>query len=450
MSSSPGLAFVLEQKLKNLRQAVQVADTRGTSGRLLAVTGNLIHADLRGARVGELCEMRDPEHGLKLYAEVVGIDDHVVHLAPFGNATGLSVRTEVVALGRVPSILAGNHLLGTVIDASGVPLPGFGAMPRPGQDATYRPLQTNPPDPMSRKPIENVMPTGLRSIDALLTIGEGQRVGIFGNAGGGKSTLISEIVTHAQADIFVIALVGERGREVGDFVRHTLQGERRMKSVVVAATSDRPSVERLNAAMLATSIAEHFRDQGLKVMLIVDSVTRFARALREVGLAAGEPPTRRGFPPSVFTALPKLFERAGNGAIGSITAIYTVLVEGDISADPVSEETRSLLDGHIVLSDKLAAQNHYPAIDILGSRSRIADSIITKDHKKYAYRMRELMAKYNEVELLLRVGEYRKGNDATIDEAVDKIDRINGFLKQSVGETEKLDGTLKSLGKVVS
>jgi ATP synthase in type III secretion protein N len=450
MPAPTGHAFALDEKLKRLRSSVRLADTRIASGRLIAVIGTIIHAELRGARVGELCELRDPDKGIKLFAEVVGIDGDVVHLAPFGNATGLSVRTDVVALGRVPSIMAGKHLLGAVIDASGQPLPGFGDMPKPGPDATFRPLQANPPDPMSRKAIENILPTGIRSIDSLLTVGEGQRVGIFGNAGGGKSTLISEIVTQAEADIFIIALVGERGREVGDFVRKTLGPARRGKSIVVAATSDRPSVERLNAAMLATAIAEHFRDQGLKVLLIVDSVTRLARALREVGLAAGEPPTRRGFPPSVFSALPKLFERAGNGAVGSITAFYTVLVEGDITADPVSEESRSLLDGHIVLSDRLAAKNHYPAIDVLESRSRIADSIITKEHKQSAYRMRELMAKYNEVELLIRVGEYRKGNDKSTDEAVDRIDNINDFLKQPVGEDSKLDSTLKRLKKVVS
>ncbi len=432
--------------IARMRAAVGDNNTRVTSGKLLAITGTVIEAELPGARMGELCELRSIDTGTMRQAEVIGLDGSKAFLAPYGLMAGLSIKTEVIATGRSPSVLVGDFLLGCVTDAFGRPVPdGRARLPQPGPDAIWRSVQNVPPDPMTRRGIDRPFEIGLRVIDSLTTVGEGQRVGIFGSAGAGKSTLQSEIIQNCEAEIFVVCLVGERGREVGDFVRHVLTPERRDQTVVVVSTSDRPPVERMQAAYVATTIAEHYRDKGKKVMLMVDSVTRYARALRDLGLSAGEPPTRRGFPPSVFSLLPILFERAGMGPLGSITAFYTVLVEGESTADPVAEETRSLLDGHIILSDKLAHSGHYPAIDALGSRSRIMNEIVDNDHKKAAIRIRELMSRYKDLELLIQVGEYKPGNDPLSDEAVRKIDEINKFLKQGIGETSTFEQTVQRM-----
>jgi ATP synthase in type III secretion protein N len=437
-----------ENRLARLQQAVATVDTRRAAGRLIAVSGTLVRAELPGAEVGELCELRDPETGRTRNAEVVGLDGSVVFLAPYGGISGLSVRTEVIGLRRPPSIICGDHLLGTVIDASGNFLycgEGRDEPPVPGPEAERRAISAQAPDPMKRPLIEEPLGIGIRAIDSLLTVGEGQRIGIFGNAGGGKSTLMSEIVSRSDAEVTVVALVGERGREVNDFLEKALRPETRERTVVVVATSDRPAVERMQAALTATAIAEHFRDKGMKVLLFVDTLTRLARALREIGLSAGEPPGRRGFPPSVYSALPLLVERAGPAEIGSITAFYTVLVEGEISADPVAEEVKSLLDGHIILSDKLAASNHYPAIDILASRSRLFDAVTEPQHRAWAGRLRELYSRYQDIELLIQVGEYKQGADPLNDEAVRKIEAIKAFLKQKPGEVAPFDETLKRL-----
>lgn len=437
-------------RLAKLRRAVGGVDTRRASGRLLAVTGPLIRAELPGAEVGELCELRDPDTGDIRFAEVVGIDHATVFLAPYGGNSGLSIRTEVVGLRRPPSVTCGDFLLGTVIDALGNFMDWGEAAepPRPGPDAERRPISGQAPDPMSRKPISKPIGIGVRAIDSLLTMGEGQRMGIFGTAGGGKSTLMSEIVQRCSADVTVVALVGERGREVNDFIEKALTHESRKRTVVVVATSDRPSVERMQASLTATAVAEHFRDKGLNVLLFVDTVTRLARALREIGLSAGEPPGRRGFPPSVYSTLPLLVERAGPAARGSITAFYTVLVEGDMNSDPVAEEVKSLLDGHIILSEKLAGQNHYPAIDVLVSRSRLFNEVTTKEHQAAAGKMRELYARYQELELLIQVGEYKQGADPLNDEAVQKIDAIRSFLKQRPGEIATFDDTLAGMRRI--
>lgn len=436
--------------LKRMRSAIGEQETRVTSGKLLGITGTVIEAELPGASMGELCELRSIETGKVRNAEVIGLDGNKAFLAPYGLMSGLSIKTEVIATGRAPSVLVGDFLLGCVTDAFGRPVAdGRARLPQPGPDAIWRSVQNVPPDPMTRRGVHDPFEIGLRVIDGMMTVGEGQRVGIFGSAGAGKSTLMSEIITHCEAEIFVVCLVGERGREVGDFVNRVLSTERRNQTVVVVSTSDRPPVERMQAAYVATTIAEHYRDQGKKVMLMVDSVTRYARALRDLGLSAGEPPTRRGFPPSVFSLLPILFERAGNGPKGSITAFYTVLVEGETSADPVAEETRSLLDGHILLSDKLAHGGHYPAIDALGSRSRIMNEIVSKEHRGLALRVRELMAKYKDIELLIQVGEYRPGNDPLSDEAVQKMDAINKFLRQDIGEYSSLQDTIQRMRELV-
>jgi type III secretion protein N (ATPase) len=306
------------------------------------------------------------------------------------------------------------------------------------------------PSPLERKIISKPISLGIRAIDGLLTCGEGQRMGIFAAAGGGKSTLLASIIRNTEADVTVLALIGERGREVREFIEKDLGPEGQKRAVLVISTSDRPAMERLKAAYVATSIAESFRDKGKRVLLLMDSVTRFGRAQREIGLAAGEPPTRRGFPPSVFSELPKLMERAGNSDKGSITALYTVLVEGDDMTEPIADETRSILDGHIILSRKLAQQNHYPAIDILASISRCQSAIIPKDHKAAASKLRSLLAKYAEVELLLKIGEYKKGTDPETDEAVAKNGAVNAFLKQGLDEKPAYNDTIEKLKEAVS
>jgi ATP synthase in type III secretion protein N len=441
-----------DMRFSRLQQALAAIDTRRAAGRLIAVSGTLVRAELPGAEVGELCELRDPETGRTRQAEVVGLDGSVVFLAPYGGISGLSVRTEVIGLGRPPSLICGDHLLGTVIDSSGNFL-FYGehrdAPPQPGPESERRTISAQAPDPLKRPVISEPIGIGVRAIDAILTVGEGQRMGIFGNAGGGKSTLMAEIVSRSDAEVTVVALVGERGREVNDFLEKALRPETRERTVVVVATSDRPAVERMQAALTATAVAEHFRDRGMKVLLFVDTVTRLARALREIGLSAGEPPGRRGFPPSVYSTLPLLVERAGPAEIGSITAFYTVLVEGEISADPVAEEVKSLLDGHIILSDKLAAANHYPAIDVLTSRSRLFDAVTTPQHRAFAGRLRELYSRYQDIELLIQVGEYKQGADPLNDEAVRKIEAIRAFLKQKPGENAPMSETLKKLEVLV-
>lgn len=409
-----------------------------------------MRAELPGAEVGELCELRDPDTGRVRYAEVVGLEGSVVFLAPYGGIAGLSIRSEVIALGRPPSIVCGDHLLGSMLNAFGeIVQPGWHGRTEPGPEGEVRPIAAPPPDPLKRAPISQIISVGVRAIDSVLTMGEGQRMGIFGTAGGGKSTLMTQICSNTVADVVVVALVGERGREVNDFMHHALTPETRKKTVMVVSTSDRPSVERLQASFTATAVAEHFRDRGMKVVLFVDTVTRLARALREIGLSAGEPPGRRGFPPSVYSTLPLLVERAGPGEVGSITGFYTVLVEGDMNSDPIAEEVKSLLDGHIILSEKLASKGHYPAIEILTSRSRLFNQITTKQHQKAATRLRELYAKYQEIEILIQVGEYKQGADPTADEAVRKIDQIVAFLKQGAVEPAPIEETMERMMALV-
>ena len=416
-------------------------------GRVSGVTGGLVRATVTGVRIADLCLLRgsgDRAPGDDVLAEVVGFDRNDVLLSPLGTTTGISNDTRVVATGRTHEVSVGPELLGKVLDGLGHPLNGEGLHCR-----SRYPVLADPPDPMRRRVIDSPLPMGVRVLDGLLTCGEGQRMGIFAAAGGGKSTLLSMLIRNSAADVKILALIGERGREVREFIEHDIGEEGLKQSVVVVATSERPAMERLKAAYVATAIAEYFRDQGLKVLLLMDSVTRFARAQREIGLAAGEPPTRRGFPPSVFAALPQLMERAGRSDTGSITALYTVLVEGDDMTEPVADETRSILDGHVVLSRRLARANHYPAVDVLASVSRVMDNIVDEDHRRVAGRMRELLAKFSEIELLLRIGEYREGSDPIADEAHRKIDAINATLTQGVFETSSLDETVQRIRRVV-
>ena len=431
-----------------LEHAVSEARHIDVKGKVIQVVGTIIKASVPGVKMGEVCILRNPWEGTEVQAEVVGFTKETVLLTALGGMVGISAQTEVIPTRRVHMVPVGSSLFGRVLDGLGRPIDAEEKGPlRP---EGYYPVYADPPNPLERAVITKPMSLGVRSIDGLLTCGEGQRMGIFAAAGGGKSTLLAQIVRNTEADVTVLALIGERGREVREFIEKDLGEEGLAKSVVVCSTSDRSAMERLKAAYVATSIAEYFRDKGKKVLLLMDSVTRFGRAQREIGLAAGEPPTRRGFPPSVFSELPKLMERAGNSSKGSITALYTVLVEGDDMTEPIADETRSILDGHIILSRKLAQMNHYPAIDILQSISRCQNAIIDSDHKKAAAHLREILAKYKEVELLLKIGEYEKGADRETDEAISKIDKVNAFLRQGLAERPQYAETLTKLAECVS
>ncbi|MCK5684347.1 type III secretion system ATPase SctN [bacterium] len=435
-----------EYMVNIIEDAIKDIKTIEIRGRVEKVVGTIIHAVVPGVKIGELCLLRNPWENWELKAEVVGFAKRVALLTPLGDLQGVSHATEVIPTGDIHSVPVGNDLLGRVLNGLGEPIDGGPAL-RPSD---YYPVYADPPNPMERKIIDKPISLGLRVLDGILTCGEGQRLGIFAAAGGGKSTLLSTLIKGSEADISVLALIGERGREVKEFLENDLGKEGMKKAVIVCSTSDRSSMERLKAAYVATAIAEYFRDQGKQVLLMMDSVTRFGRALREIGLAAGEPPTRRGFPPSVFSSLPKLMERAGNSMKGSITALYTVLVEGDDMTEPIADETRSILDGHIILSRKLASKNHYPAIDVLASVSRVMNSIVDDEHKDAAQRLRMVLAKYKELEILVQIGEYEKGADKEADDALAKIDAVNKFLCQGLDEYSSFEQTLDALKKVVS
>ncbi|MFM0416086.1 type III secretion system ATPase SctN [Paraburkholderia aromaticivorans] len=418
------------------------------TGKVLEVIGTLIKVAGLDLSLGELCELRAPNGTLLQHAEVIGFTREVALLSPFSRLENISRSTQVIGLGRSLAVKVGDMLLGRVIDSLGEPVDGG----PPIHSDTLRPIFAAPPDPMSRRMIEAPLPTGVRAVDAMMTLAEGQRMGIFAPAGVGKSTLLGMFARGASCDINVIALIGERGREVREFVELILGPEGMARSVVVCATSDRSSMERAKAAYVATAIAEYFRDRGQRVLLMMDSLTRFARAGREIGLAAGEPPARRGFPPSIFAELPRLLERAGMGETGSITALYTVLAEDDSGSDPIAEEVRGILDGHMILSREIAAKNQYPAIDVLGSLSRVMPQVVPDAYVQAAARIRELMAKHREVEMLLQIGEYQPGSNPLADEAIGKADAIRAFLSQRTGDyaapgdTEALLYELSGLG----
>jgi ATP synthase in type III secretion protein N len=416
-------------------------------GRVIQVTGTMIKAVVPGVKIGELCILRNPWDQWELSAEVVGFVRDAALLTPLGDLTGISSSTEVIPSSGMHRVPVGPMLLGRFLNGLGQPM-DIKAKGR-FEPQAYYPVYADPPNPLTRRIINRPIALGLRVLDGLLTCGEGQRLGIFAAAGGGKSTLLAQIIRNTEAEVVVLALIGERGREVREFIERDLGEEGLKRAVLVISTSDRPAMERLKAAYVATAVAEYFRDQGKQVLLLMDSVTRFARAQREIGLAAGEPPTRRGFPPSVFATLPRLMERAGQSENGSITALYTVLVEGDDMTEPVADETRAILDGHIVLSRKLAAAAHYPAIDVLQSTSRVMDQVISEPHRKAARRFRELLAKYQEVELLVRIGEYKTGADPEVDEALSRIGAMTRFVRQGLQEKSDFDETVARLAKAI-
>jgi len=412
-----------------------------TRGRVTALVGLLIRAAVPEAHIGELCLIRSPRHAKELKAEVVGFHGSEMILMPLGEIQDVAMGAEVIPTGTSLSVQVGDALLGRVLDGLGVPTDGR----EPIEDLEDYPVIARPPPALRRQRVTRVLPTGIRAIDGLLTVGEGQRIGIFSAAGVGKSTLLGMLARNTEADVNVIALVGERGREVRDFLELDLGREGLARSVVVVATSNEPSLVRLKAAYVATAIAEYFRDQGKRVVFMMDSVTRFARALREVGLAAGEPPARAGFPPSVFSELPRLLERTGNSERGSITAFYTILVEGDDMTEPVADETRSILDGHVVLSRSLAVAGHYPPIDIGQSASRVMSNITDEEHLVAARKLREVLATYEAQKDLIMIGAYKKGSDERTDYALTKLNAVNAFLRQGTHEKAFADTTITQL-----
>ncbi|HDF2343667.1 TPA: EscN/YscN/HrcN family type III secretion system ATPase [Morganella morganii] len=395
------------------------------TGRLLHVGATLIKAYLPGVFMGEMCCLL-PEGGL---AEVVGIDGSTAQLSPFASTAGLHYGQQVRSLGRRHRVPVGEDLLGRVLDGMGLPLDDG-----PAPQGPWRDYDAPPPSALLRRMIDKPMFTGIRAIDGLLTCGEGQRVGIFAAAGVGKSTLMSMLCRSPDSDINVLVLIGERGREVREFIEKTLEEETRRRCVIVVSTSDRPALERMRALSVATTIAEAFRDRGKRVMLFADSLTRYARAAREIALAGGEVAVSGSYPPGVFAALPRLLERAGRSTLGSITAFYTVLVESDDMNEPLADEVRSLLDGHIVLSRRLAEAAHFPAIDILASISRLMTMVAGSEHQMLANAIRTLLSTYRDVELLVRVGEFVRGEDALADLAVDRYSAICHFLQQQSNE----------------
>jgi ATP synthase in type III secretion protein N len=433
-----------------LLRTLQATRTVVEQGRVVQAGGTVLRATGLRARIGQQCRIEDPgsvdEGAEPLLAEVIAFAGPEVILAPYGPLQGVAVGATVHALSDEAQMPCGPALLGRVIDAFGRPLDDRPLEPGPGLRRT--PLYAAAPSPLKRRGVDEPLATGVRAIDSALTVGIGQRVGIFAMAGGGKSTLLGMLARQARADVNVIALVGERGREVREFLDESLGEEGLARSVVVVSTSDRPALERVRAAHAATAIAEAFRAEGKTVLLLVDSVTRFARGLRELGLSALEPPVRRGYPPSVFAELPRLFERAGNDAHGSITAFYTVLAEDEDNSDPVAEEVRSILDGHIVLSRKLAQAHHYPAIDVLGSASRVFTRVASPAHREAAARLRALMARHTEVEFLLRVGEYQAGSDPLADQAIERMPAIKELLTQRSDEPAGFDATIAALQQV--
>lgn len=429
---------------EDITKALHESKPLAQKGRVVQAFGTMVHVSGIRARIGQQCLIKDREGSHEIVADVVGLSHGKAILLPLDNLQGVAVDSEVILLKQSSTVPFGNALLGRVLSGLGEPIDG-----KPlGDELQSVPLYANAPSPMKRKPIDKVVSTGIKAIDGFLTTGLGQRMGIFAMAGGGKSTLLSMLARGASADVIIIGLIGERGREVREFIEHNLGEEGLARSVIIASTSDRPAVERMRAAYAATAIAEGFRAQGKEVLLLMDSVTRFARALREIGLSVGEPAVRRGYPPSVFAELPKLFERTGNDDNGSITAFYTVLAEDDDGTDPIAEEVRSILDGHIVLSRQMAQEGHYPAIDVLSSASRVFNKIVSKDHLKAALHLRKLIAEYEKIIFLIQVGEYKEGADPVADEAVRKRELIQAYLQQDVDDMASFDLSSSTLLKV--
>jgi len=414
------------------------------TGVIERIQGLLVESHGPHAVVGELCQILVPKGRGTVWAEVVGLRGKTVQLMPYDEMEGIEVGNMVIAMGEILQVPVSDKLLGRVLDPMGKPIDNKGDI---GSSEFYS-IFNSPSDVLKRKRILEPIATGVRSIDGLLTVGKGQRLGIFSGSGVGKSTLLGMIARNTSADVNVIALIGERGREVREFIENDLGPEGLARSVLVVASSNKPPLSRIRGAYVATAIAEYFRDQGKDVMLMFDSVTRFARAQREIGLAIGEPPANRGYTPSVFSQMPKLLERCGTGEKGTITGFYTILVEGDDMDEPIADTVRGILDGHLVLSRKLAQKSHYPAVDVLQSISRLAITVAPVEVTKATNYTRKMMAVYGEAEDLINVGAYVKGSNPEIDEAIDKIPVINRFLQQEIKEKTGLKETFEKLGEI--
>lgn len=430
-----------DSKFEDLIGELESLELTTVHGRITEIVGMLIKAVVPRVKVGEICLVK--REGEPLRTQVVGFTQDEVLLSPLGDMKGVGPSSEVIPTRKPLQVRIGPKILGRVLNGLGEPMDVDTKGPLIA-DEVY-PVEQDPPDPLKREIIKEPISVGIRCLDGVLTCGKGQRVGIFAGAGVGKSTLLGMIARNARADVNVISLIGERGRELREFIEMDLGEEGMARSVVIVSTSDQPSQVRLNAAYVGTAIAEYFRDQGKSVILMMDSVTRFARALREVGLAKGEPPARAGFTPSVFATLPKLLERSGNSDVGSITAFYTVLVEGGDMSEPVADETKSILDAHIVLNPELAQAYHYPAVDVLASVSRILPSIVDKEHLQLVGKVREVLANYKKNEMLIRIGEYKPGSDRDADYAINYINKVNNFLKQGTHEKSSFEETLAQL-----
>ena len=412
-------------------------------GKVSKVVGLTVESMGPPCKLTDLCEIISKDTGNKVIAEVVGFRDNRVLLMPYDSVDGIGLGAMVRNTGASLKVPVGECLLGKVLDGIGRPIDGSTL-----ETVDDYPIESAPPDPLKRKLIDEVLPLGVKAVDGLLTIGKGQRVGIFAGSGVGKSTLLGMFARNTRADINVIALIGERGREVREFIERDLGEEGMARSVIVVSTSDKPALIRNKAAKTATAIAEYFRDQGKDVLLMMDSMTRFSQAQREIGLASGEPPVTRGYPPSVYSEMPKVLERAGNTYNGSITGLYTVLVDGDDFNEPITDTARGILDGHIVLSRKLGQKNHYPAIDVLASISRCMSSVADKEHKQKAGMLKNVMATYNDAEDLINIGAYRAGSNKNIDYAISKIDKVNEFLLQDVDEKYSFDDEVAMLSDI--
>ncbi len=432
---------VFEKYEKSLDRAVTIK----TLGKVSDVVGISIESIGPFSSIGDVCliDTNDQTHGT-LKAEVVGFKKNKTLIMPLGKVKGISPGIRIMNLGRKLEIPVGYELLGRILRGDGTPIDGKGVV----KASDYYPVDRNPPDAYRRKRITEPITTGIKAIDGVLTVGKGQRIGIFSGSGVGKSTLLGMVARNTTADVNVIGLIGERGREVRDFIERDLGVEGLKRSVVVSVTSNEPPLMRIRGAYVATTIAEYFRDQGLDVMLMMDSITRFAMSQREIGLAVGEPPATKGYTPSVFSVLPRLLERTGAAEKGTITAFYTVLVEGDDVNEPISDAVRGILDGHIILSRSLAARNHYPAVDILGSISRLMVDVTSDVHQANANRLREVLATYNDAEDLINIGAYVKGSNPSIDFALAKIQKINQFTKQGIFEKSSYEETLAKLNSI--
>lgn len=432
------IAYTLRRRIK----AVETLEPIKTNGRITRVVGLVMEGLGPGSSVGEICNVYPKDSGEPIQCEVVGFSGDKILLMPLGEVRGVGPGSKIVAKKGNAAVMVGHGLLGRTIDGLGSPIDGLGHV----EVEKEYPLYRTPPNPIKRRRITRHLNVGIKAINGLLTVGKGQRVGIFAGSGVGKSVLLGMMARNTEADVNVIAMVGERGREVKEFIEKDLGPEGLEKSVLVVATSDQPPLVRMRAALIATAIAEYFRDRGSDVLLMMDSISRFAMAQREVGLAVGEPPATKGYPPSVFAFLPRILERAGTSeGEGTITGFYTILVEGDDVNDPVADAAKATLDGHIVLSRELASHGHYPAIDVLTSVSRVMTDIVTPEHMQFALNLKSVLATYKKAYDIISIGAYKEGSNPDVDHALSVIDRINSYLRQEINENVNYDDSLQGL-----